>query len=413
MAQAGDSKRRESKVDVFGNSDGTGEEAVYDVGPSGAENALWLYSLTRWDTSNVERDEKQKVEMAERVAPKFKAALGKIAKAWVFQAEVSQEGQVHFQIQVNLHEKKRQGDLIRMLKGTILEGAHVSRTSTNGQRRSFSYCMKKASRIAGPWADRDTMDGDDPLGILAVREHKEGKAMFPAADEKEEEPADIKVGPLWHWQEYIRQDCKKPYANSAEMRQVNVLFDPNGCVGKTVLMKTVTYHKEAMMVPPYTRVDNIMAAVLQGHKLGFKAFVIDLPRAMDAMHDRLKQEIYMGIENLKNGVAYDWRHTNRQAIFSAPKLWVFTNSLPPMSALSADRWKIWMVDPTTKQLIKWSKAREIKLRAYGRQKARLEHEAQVAAERAAGQDHCGLDDLPDDDVEPSAEATGSKKRRHK
>lgn len=373
---------------------------------------VWLWSMTLFDDWNNDepRTEGEQKEEAELAAPWIAEALSKFCKKWVFQAErTPTTGRLHYQIQINLIAKCRQGALLRELKGTILEGAHVSRTSNNGERASFSYCLKAKSRVAGPWADNDTKEGDDPHGWMPSRlsgpPHPSGEGLDrggrgEGGEEKAlAEPDDIKGKVLRVWQEAIRVDLAVP-CTDMNQRWVNVLVDPTGCLGKTTLVKWLSYRKLACFIPPYVRVDNIMAAALDGNTAGYKSFIIDLPRGMSRLSKTASNEIYLGIENLKNGFAYDWRHKNRQVIFSNPKVWVFTNTAPPLGHLSADRWKLWLVNPATLGLVHYTPAREAKLRAYGEAEAeRKKEEAAKRREELGEHDHCEIDDFPD--INPS------------
>src|SRR5690606_24730073 len=74
-----------------------------------------------------------------------------------------------------------------------------------------------------------------------------------------------------------------------------------------------------------------------------------IPKAIKK--DQLCQ-FYAGIEEVKNGYAFDDRYKFREKWFDCPSIWIFTNKLPNLAMLSADRWKIWRV--VDNKLIKYS-----------------------------------------------------------
>ena len=67
-------------------------------------------------------------------------------------------------------------------------------------------------------------------------------------------------------------------------------------------------------------------------------YIIDMPRAMKKDH---LWELYAGIECIKNGYSYDKRYSFKSEYFDRPQIIVFTNTFPEVSAMSADRWKVY------------------------------------------------------------------------
>ena len=58
------------------------------------------------------------------------------------------------------------------------------------------------------------------------------------------------------------------------------------------------------------------------------------------------------IEQLKNGRAYDDRYRFQSAVFDAPHVWIFTNTVPPTELLTRNRWKIWGINHQL-ELVPW------------------------------------------------------------
>ena len=72
------------------------------------------------------------------------------------------------------------------------------------------------------------------------------------------------------------------------------------------------------------------------------AFILDFPRAMPK---RNLEELYAGVESIKNGMGYDKRYSLRKIRFDRPAIIVFTNRMPVFSLLSKDRWEIHEMQP--------------------------------------------------------------------
>lgn len=279
-------------------------------------------------------------------AEAVKSVLREIAKKWVFQeeeqrldavaaaaeasatAETKGEGTTpfrHWQIRLSLVAKLRLTSLKKVLDETCLKGAHLSPT-TRGAKDGFSYVMKTATRIAGPWRDG-------------------------AEEEKAEEPPQIVGKSLRPWQAQIKANLQAP-TTDAERRAVNVLYDPVGGIGKSIFRTMCLWNKWAAVPPYMTEMKDTMAYALANPA---KAYLIDVPR--DALMKKLK-EFWASIESLKDGRCYDTRYAFKERVMDNPKLWILTNSLPNRGWMSNDRWVIWMVHPTTDQLLDVTEAED-------------------------------------------------------
>lgn len=263
---------------------------------------------------------------AEGVTPQqVRDVLSNLAKKWVFQLENGEErGYQHYQIRLSLIKKRRLPDLVKTLSGTCFRGAHVSPTSNAAfLGEKWSYVMKFETRIEGPWRSDDKSWHDRP------RELDDIKDLYP-------------------WQKAIEDSCKEHKKND---REVNVVFDPVGEIGKTTLMKYLRWNKHATAIPPVQDYQDMCAMVMG--KAVDKAYVFDVPR--DIPTKRL-DGFWKGIESVKNGYVFDKRHSFKDRQMSSPTIWVFTNSFPRLAAMSEDRWKIWLVD-WNKKLVKYTPER--------------------------------------------------------
>ena len=71
-----------------------------------------------------------------------------------------------------------------------------------------------------------------------------------------------------------------------------------------------------------------------------QCYFIDMPRSLPKT--KLNQ-FYSGIEELKNGHAWDARYHFKEKYFDSPNVWIFANEIPDKNLLSRDRWLIWEI----------------------------------------------------------------------
>lgn len=221
----------------------------------------------------------------------------------------------HFQGRISLIKKKRLHDVIKLFQDTCLAGAHFSVASTNSTKEDFySYCEKIDTRIGKPYKDSDP---DPPYVPRQCR--------------------DIK---LYEWQQYIIDDI-----DVWNTRNINVVFNPTGNIGKSTLIQYVRAYELGCALPLVNDYKDIMRMVC--NLPTSKLYLIDMPKAIKK--DKLHQ-FYSGIETIKDGFCYDDRYAYKQKCFDCPNIWVFTNTLPDFDLLSKDRWNVWTVEKNKKSL---------------------------------------------------------------
>lgn len=172
------------------------------------------------------------------------------------------------------------------------------------------YVMKEDTRIEGPWTDRDIP-----------------KVLTKQMD----------IFQKWNLREYQKDIIKE--ATIFDMRKINLIFDPVGNCGKSLLSEFMEFKDLAEEVPPFRLMDDIFQWVCT--RPIRPCYIIDMPRGMKK--DRLG-DFYSGIEVIKNGVAYDKRHRAKKIRFNRPRVFVFTNTLPLFDMMSKDRWEIWTIN---------------------------------------------------------------------
>ncbi len=256
--------------------------------------AVWDFTLSeeKWDGSYVD----------------LAVKIDKMAKKWTFQLEQGETGYKHFQGRISLKTKARLNG-VRM----ILPNAHWSKTS-NANKNNMFYVMKDDTRVSGPWDDsQDIIPGYIPRQIRQIQQ-------------------------LRPWQQQVLDNCKV-----WDDRTINILFDPEGCTGKSIIRTWIGVHKLGIVLPYCNDIKDIMRMVMNRPKRG--VYICDMPRSLNK--DKL-YGFFGGIESIKDGHAYDDRYKYKEEFFDSPVIWVFTNKLPEEKMLSKDRWVYWRVNGENK-----------------------------------------------------------------
>ena len=139
---------------------------------------------------------------------------------------------------------------------------------------------------------------------------------------------------LYEWQTRIIDMCKQ-----FDKRKIDLLYDPYGNIGKSMLCEYCEYHDLAEEIPPFRLMDDIFQWVYAFPDK--PAYIVDLPRGIKK--DKLG-DFYAGLEIIKNGVAYDKRYGAKKIRFNRPRIFVFTNILPQFKLMSLDRWQCWEIN---------------------------------------------------------------------
>lgn len=226
-------------------------------------------------------------------------------KKWAFQLEeCPSTGTLHYQGRVSLKVKARADAArkrfaFRKWKLTITS----KDTALSG---NFFYVMKEDTRVKGPWSDQNwTYIPKDVRNIVN----------------------------LYKWQ----QSCVDLLSNYDE-RSINVIINPRGGIGKTLLARYCVCNKIAELLPLVNDANSIMRMAFGVPRCG--AYIFDMPRAMNK--DRLYQ-FYSAVELLKSGYIYDDRYSFKRELIDRPNILIFTNVVPDTSLLSKDMWRLWTV----------------------------------------------------------------------
>lgn len=247
-------------------------------------------------------------------AMKLLKQLKEICKAGNFQLEEGQEcGRLHFQGRVSTKKRYRKTEIIKLATDSFLRGIRWSPTS-DACKGNFDYVTKDFTRIEGPWDVKQEI-------VYIPRQIREIEELRP-------------------FQKQIIHD-----AEIWDTRHINVVYNPEGCVGKSILKGYLRAHGIGRPLPPVNDYKDMMRMVCDMPTA--RLYIIDMPKAMKK--DKLGG-LYSAIETIKDGYAWDDRYKFCEKIFDCPNIWVFTNTLPDFELLSSDRWFIWDINMKTYKL---------------------------------------------------------------
>lgn len=231
--------------------------------------------------------------------------LKEFCKKGVFSKELSPETEyLHYQGRVSLIKKLTIGQLIKATP-VSLKGIHWSCTSNNCEDND--YVTKEYTRVDGPW------NIDDEIDYI---------------------PKQIReIENLFDWQQEVINNL-----TIWDKRTINFIYCPDGNIGKSTLVGWIRAYKLGRALPPVNDYKDMLRIVCDLPTSN--AYIIDMPRALKK--DKL-WGFYSAIETIKDGYAYDDRYRFREKIFDCPNIWIFSNIIPELKLLSADRWKIFTV----------------------------------------------------------------------
>lgn len=241
--------------------------------------------------------------------------LGGIAKKWVFQKEQGEEtNYVHWQVRLSLHKKTTCKALFREVIPQLPGHWSVTSNATHDSGNVFNYAMKVQTRIDGPWKDTEQMR--EPATMTAQLER-------------------FLTLPLYKWQEKAIE-----LATAYNERTLHYFYDPHYNSGKSTFCEYLEYKLIGEEIPPFTMMEDIMQFVMC--QPASKCYLFDMPAAMKK--EKMNQ-MYSGLEMLKNGFLYDKRYNGKKRRISRPAVMCFANNLPHLNLMAPDRWEVWYITP--------------------------------------------------------------------
>jgi len=286
---------------------------------SGGQVYHLAFTWSLWDEGKGRPDPPTDVEFGVRHV-ELSARLRKLGH-YIFQLERGETtGRLHYQGYLHLTKgPKRRPSALGSDFGTSFYGIHFSAASTAGVAALKSYCMKDDTKVDGPWKDTDPI----------VRSPAEMKRLG----------VDLVLRP---WQQYIADQL----STVVHPRHVHVIYDPDGGMGKSVFAKWLEATGRASTYSGFAKAADLAHCLLcEGER---HAYVFDLVRTKPS--DVSATDLYTLIEQVKNGMFTSTKYTPQKVIRPAAHVWVFTNYLPPFTALSSDRWRIWVYNPARQEI---------------------------------------------------------------
>lgn len=195
-------------------------------------------------------------------------------------------------------------------------------SSTAGIESLKAYTMKADTRVEGPWHDGSQYTGQDIITNL-----------YP-------------------WQAEI----KTAVSEAPDDRTINVVVNPGGNIGKSAFCKHMAWHCKTLVLGWGKTGDLLNLVSKNANKT---AYFFDLSRSKP--QDWGKDDIASAMEGIKNGLFMNTKYETCQVIMKSPHIWIFTNVVPNLSSMSADRWRLWEVG-TDRRLIRLRNSRVVALR---------------------------------------------------
>ena len=287
------------------------------------QNKVCWYDFTMHVNPNLESYDNWKVNhdllpMEEWI----KMFLTSIAKKFSFQLEAGEEnGTLHYQGRISLHLKNRLTALVKIFRNWGI----VARLSVTSEDMidNMDYVTKATTRVGGPWFNTDVA-----LANLSP---------------------EVRFTPNWYpWQLEVIS-----WIDIYEKRCIDcIISDPDK--GKSTLNDWLLARGIIEEITPLF--ENARDIVRQVHNTGgkHKAYFVDIPMAFDVKDKKKASQLYTAIEYIKSGKSIEDRHKfdRKWNPNGHPRIVIFTNTVPNLSLVAADRWRLWTINKNM-VLVKW------------------------------------------------------------
>ena len=234
------------------------------------------------------------------------------ADEYVYQLEKGKEnGLIHVQAAVMWKNKKA----FSAVKD-LFEGAHIEKA--RNWHAAKQYCSKEDTRQS------PTVSSKDPNN--RVKDPLEGKELWPFQQELmsllSEEPNDRTI--LWIW-------------------------DPSGNVGKTSLAKHLCLKSAGCLYVTGKASDMKYACFSwteNAKNPDLRTVIINITRSQEMFIS------WQGVEEVKDGIFFNTKYESKMCLFNPPHVVMLANFRPDTDKLSADRWRIGMIDSVSRK-VEW------------------------------------------------------------
>lgn len=216
---------------------------------------------------------------------------------YIFQSEVGENGTPHLQGYIQFKKKVR--------PMSLFNNKSIHWEKCRSIQASIDYCSKS-----------DTWAGDRWTNI-----------KFP-------KPIKI-IETLRPWQ----QEIVEMISQEADDRSIYWYYDYDGNIGKSVFCKYLAVKYDAFVVSGKSA--DIKYGVIkykEKHDIYPDIIILDVPRC------NLDYINYEAMESIKNGLFFSTKYESDMVVMNSPHLLVFANEAPNTSKMSADRWKIKLLE---------------------------------------------------------------------
>lgn len=269
---------------------------------AGKTNQLFLFSVLC--TANETDDH---ADIANRIEADFKACG---AADYIFQLERGTELQkLHWQCYLKLSDKSRIRTLLNLLNEPFQDSSpyRVKPCSLRGARQLKTYCMKKETSIGH---------------LRTLRKLYRGEDLAPMST------------PL-PWQ----SDLLSVISTEPDDRTIHWVYNPRGCVGKSMLVKHLVYNELAVRIPTCTATQIKNGVILLGPA---RVYLVDIPRTL-GKNENL-EDIMSSLESVKGGLVQSMMYgIPKQLLMMPPHVFCFSNHPAPKSMASSDRWRTYTI----------------------------------------------------------------------
>jgi len=229
------------------------------------------------------------------------------ADKWCFQLEktIREDGSdnLHYQGYMKLKEKQRPKTFAIKLNDEFL-GINFQACSAAGKEALNKYCMKSDTRVAGPWCDHPVYMGADLPTTLAP------------------------------WQtNVVNMIARQPHP-----RRIYWMYDPVGSCGKSIFAKYMAFHHGVLKLT-FANAESLLYTVATNPPN--RTYFFDLCRTRGQQSSM--GDIFQAIESVKDGHFISSKYESKSVMFDRPHVFVFSNKLPKLCSMSADRWVVYEV----------------------------------------------------------------------
>lgn len=241
-----------------------------------------------------------------------------LCKKYIFQLErAPTTGLLHYQGYVSRLTKISFSNMVKETQ-EYMPAAHLSICSTAGELALKTYCMKKETFVAGPWADKELAEEN-----LRAR----------IADELKYVPEAKMTSNPYPWQATLLAELDQEPGD----RRVVWVCDQLGNSGKSTFVKWQrSVQPEYRAAYRFAKATDISHMVLSGGPR--KVYFFDLTRSKP--HELGHEDLYSAIESVKDGYVVSGKYKGGELMMKPPHVFVFSNQPPAFHCLSTDRWDV-------------------------------------------------------------------------